>query len=623
MLKTVPQDEFRAAGCDTQSVRPAVRFTILLCLGLWFILGTLLLCTGPFLNSHEVIVAQIARQTVQNGNWVVPRYLDVPFLVKPPLTPWLAAVAGSLLPADALTGLPVSTFAARLPSLIATLMTIVVLYALARSMYGRRIGLCAAFIYATSAGVLVYALNATSEALLVFFSTWAYAEFWWSRQATGREKTCRQLRFYVAFGLAMMTKAPMPLMVVGVPLAAWWWAERSTRLLAQCGPGATSAATKLFGRDVLRRLRLALKDLGLWWGVPLALVGLFVWMWAVSRQVDYIWSLWHVEYLDRMSDESLWPASHGWWYYLPVLFGFAAPWLLSLPEALASPFLKQYREHLRPNVYVWYWVVISTLLLSVMHFKQDYYLLPVLPGCALLLSPVLYRLFFGPSLRPSRVTVRMVYALMISVPIAGPIAGFLIFGDELAGGRATYVMVLVGLIVLVLGAGVMFAASSFLQGAKPRAFWTVGLTGVAVFALAWVGAGLHPGQLRDQAALIEGLTQAGIGKNENVYWGSSVPDGRITFYGNRWVRQIGDPFQLRADVEEMDGQSLLLSMGAKVCKMLEHNPDYFVFERERYALLTTMFRPPSTVLFEVDRLPVGRDENDWLVITNKQVDLPK
>ena len=63
--------------------------------------------TGPGLGDHEVIVAQIARQIVESGNWLVPKYLDTPFLVKPPLSPWLVAVFSCTFPSEAATGLPV------------------------------------------------------------------------------------------------------------------------------------------------------------------------------------------------------------------------------------------------------------------------------------------------------------------------------------------------------------------------------------------------------------------------------------------------------------------------------------------------------------------------------------
>ncbi len=594
------------------------RAIIPLICGIWLLLGIVLLCTGPLLNSHETIVAQIARQTLQNGDWIVPRYLDAPFLVKPPLAPWLAAIAGFLLPPDRITGLPMSTAAARLPSLVATLMTILVLYALARSMYGRRVGLCTAFIYATSAGTMAFALNATAEALLTFFCTWAYAEFWWSRQAGGRTKRAHQVRFFIALGLAMMAKAPMPLMLLAVPLAVWWWTERSTRLLAVRGLRATPAAVRLFGRGSLGRLRLAATDLGLWWGIPVAGAFLVAWMWAVSRQIPYIWRLWHSEYFDRLHDQELWVATHGSWYYLPILLGLTAPWLLSLPEALASPFLKRYQKYRRPNFYAWYWVITSVVVLSIMHFKQDYYLLPVLPACALLLGPVLYDLFIAPSPPPTRAIARRATFLLLFILLVVPVACFLAFRDELSGKDLGSAFVLFSLLaaVFVVG-GILFAARLFIKGRKPLAFCTVGLTSLAVFTLVWVAAGSDPQRLREYTALINGLHQAGVGDNANVYWADSVPDGRITFYGVHRIQQLGDPFEMRAGLRGQDKTNAMLEIGSQICTMLEGERVYVVFKRKRYDMLRAIFKPKANVLFEVDRMPHGPDGDDWVVVTNQ------
>jgi len=609
MMRNSPEPV--APASDVRSYR--LWLAVLCCA--WLGLGVLLVFQGPILNSHEAIVAQIARQTLQTGEWIVPYYLEVPFLVKPPLNPWLVAIAGSLLPADTITGLPVSTAAARLPSLLAILLTILVLYSLASSMYGSRAGLATAFIYATCGGVLAFALNATSEALLTFFCAWAYAEFWWSRQVVGRRRMWHQLRFYVALSLGMMTKAPMPLIVVAFPLAVWWWTQRPLLLLAEGGPRRFGDAAMLFGRDLLRQTRLSLTDTGVWWGIPLTAVLLLIWMYAVSLEVPYIWELWKAEYLNRLHDKHIWPASHKFWYYLPALFGFAAPWLLSMPEALAGPFLRRYDDCRKPMMYAWYWVAISTLVLSCMHFKQDYYLVPVLPGCALLLGPVLHHLFLVPSPLPGRLAARGLVALVVVLLIATPVACFFVFRDETVGRKFSHVA-LAAAAVAFFG-GISLAVWFYLRGRKPASFSAVGVAGLAVFASIWIAAGSDAEQLREQTALVEGLKNAGVDEDDKVYWGSSVPDGRITFYANRWIHQIGDPFALRAETDDRDPMSLMLEMGSRICTMLEAEGVYIVFTRERYGLLKSLFRPDMSVLFEVDRGPAGRDKHDWVVVTGK------
>jgi hypothetical protein len=266
-------------------------------------------------------------------------------------------------------------------------------------------------------------------------------------------------------------------------------------------------------------------------------------------------------------------------------------------------------------LYAWYWVVLSTLVLSCMHFKQDYYLVPVLPGCALLLGPVLHKLFMVPSSPPSRAMARAIMALVVTMLIATPIVCLITFGDEIARKNVSTLAV-IGL-GLPFGGGILLATVLFLRGRKPAAFYTVGVAGLAVFACVWMASGSHLKQLREHLDLVEGFRRAGVGEHDRVYWGSSVPDGRVTFYGNRWISQLGDPYELRAEADTSEPETLLLQMASKICTMLEGERVYLVFTRDRFSLLKSLCRPKATVLFEVDRDPAGRDEDDWVVVTNQ------
>src|ERR1043166_103037 len=268
---------------------------------LWCVLAGISLAGGPSLGDHEVIVAQTARQILQSGEWITLHYLDTPFLVKPPMAPWLVALFSSVLPGDALLHQPVNDWTARLPSVIATALTVVVITALGRSMFGRRTGFICGFVYATCIGALLYAFNATTEALLTLFCTWSYAEFWWFYTATvPRKRTLHLALFYLALGLGMLAKGPMPLAVVVVPLACWWVLHRPGQGMSRGGLKALPRATRRFGRDLWLRLRFAFARMGLWWGIPLFLLPFAPWMVAVARRVPYFLQLLRFEYVDRL-----------------------------------------------------------------------------------------------------------------------------------------------------------------------------------------------------------------------------------------------------------------------------------------------------------------------------------
>jgi 4-amino-4-deoxy-L-arabinose transferase-like glycosyltransferase len=588
--------------------------------GAWFAVGLVAILGGPPLGDHEVIVAQIARQSLRSGSWLVLEYLDTPFLVKPPLTPWLIGAVSHLLPASG--GHPVNEFTARLPSLAAALLTGWIILRLGSSMFGRRAGVVAAFAWATAVGPLLYAFNATSESLLTLLCTWSFAEFWWSRRTSGTRRTLHLVRFYIALGLAMMAKGPMPLAAVAVPIAAWWWGERALMVLACGGPRRIGRAAGVLVLRAGRRLKSALGGLGIWWGIPLFLLVFLPWMILVSRRVPYFWELWEYEYLDRAEGRYPGVRSSRLLYYLPILLGMLVPWSLSLPEALASPFLAVYRRHRRPLMYLWHWVVAVFAVMSLMGFKKSYYILPAVPGCALLLGPVLERMFFCSVSGVSRRTRLGVAGILAGVVLVATGAWFI--------GRRAYPERWIGWVPLLAPAFAALALVGFgvagwlyLRRRGRVSLGCVGATGYAVFIAVWLVMGPSLGDLQGPMDLVRGLDRANVPPTADLYWASNRPDGRVLFYGNRPIRQVVDPYRLIAEHREgvSDMGELRTRVGEEVVRRLqEEEARYFVLQRGDFELLMALFRAPARILFHVDRGPPGVDEDDWVVVSNAGVE---
>lgn len=588
-------------------------------IGVWVIAMFACLIGGPHLSDHEVIVAQTARQILGTGHWVVPEYLDTPFLVKPPLSPWIVAMVSKYLPPAKETGLPVTDESARLPSVVAMMLTVWIVWRLALSMFERRAALISATACATCVGTLLYALNATAEAILTLFCTWAFAEFWWAHRAlnTGQRRL-HLVRFYLALGLSMMAKGPMPAGVVIIPLAAWWWGQQSTRIVAAGGIRSVGRGVRRAIREAWPRLRWACTRLGMWWGVPIFAIVFVPWMFAVARQEPYAWSLWNYEFLDRAKGN--YPGCHWgeFYYYLPIIFGMIMPWGLSLPEALASPFLKPYRKHRATLTYAWYWVVMTLLFTSVMSFKKPYYILPAIPGCALLLGPVLDRFFFD-TVIVSRKRAGWALAAILGGFSIVPIVGFLtlarMYPEEWLG-RAVWL----GPVIAVLGIGGLLAAGVFfVRGARASSFRLIGGSSLAVFSAAWIALGPAVGNIEDPMAVVAGLRESKISPDVSLHWASNRPDGRVVFYGAQKVEQVVDPYHLIASRGPQDTNDDLREKAAyRICDLLEGNlPVYVLLQREDFETLMFFLRPTAHELFSIDRGNIGKDKDDWVVVTNR------
>lgn len=584
---------------------------------LWLVALAVALFGGPLLADHEIIVAQTARQMLDTGDWIVPHYLDTPFLVKPPMPYWFVAVLGRVMHATA-SGLPITDWEARLPSIVATILTVFVIWRLARSMFGRRAAWIAAFVQATALGSLLYAVNATAEALLTLFCTWAMAEFWRAmRASTSSRRRIHLARFYIALGLGMFAKGPMPMMVTAVPIAAWWWLDRPLRIAAVGGRRALGR----FVGDLVPRLILALRRLGLWWGVPVFLLMFVPWMLLAARRIPYAWEWWGFEYVNRL--EGRYPGSRfgEFYYYIPILFGLVLPWLLSLPEALMSPFLRVYRPLRRPLTYAWCWVVVSWAILSVMSFKKPYYVLPAVPGCALLLGPVLERFFFG-AMRPASRWARLGGVAIVVAVAVGFVVGWFV-------GRAKYPEQWHGSLIggsiaggVLIVCGVAAAVVFYLRGRRGHSLVAVGATGVVVFVVAWVACAPALGTAEAALQLVDRLRQAGVSDDTPLYWAGTRPEGAVLYYGGRSVQNAVDPYRLV--VEQGTARSkddLRLAVAGHIVDLMKAPaPACIVLERGQYGMLVAFMKLPVRELFSIDRGPPGVDDDDWVVATNVGAD---
>jgi 4-amino-4-deoxy-L-arabinose transferase-like glycosyltransferase len=106
--------------------------------------------------------ASAAREMLASGDWIVPRQQGQVFPERPPMTMWGMAVAGWLRGG-------VDPLAVRLPSVVAIVLTSLLVYGYARTLVSRFAGLAAALIFATFGQVLQIGRLGESEAVFALF----------------------------------------------------------------------------------------------------------------------------------------------------------------------------------------------------------------------------------------------------------------------------------------------------------------------------------------------------------------------------------------------------------------------------------------------------------------------
>jgi 4-amino-4-deoxy-L-arabinose transferase-like glycosyltransferase len=298
-----------------------------------------------------------ARSMVERHEWLTPHAPDELQLNKPPLTYWLIGVSYKLFGASYGT--------ARLPSVLAALLILAIVYGLGSWLHGIRAGLISAAMLASSYLFLSFARMAMSDMLLTLWVTTALTCFLVA--LVGRTRRSQSLVFvaYVALALGVLTKGPVALALVAVPIALDLLARRD--------------------RASVKRLRLVS---GL--GVLLLVAAPYFLLVYVRAGFSPLRFFFLSENLQRFTGQVYESGSRPFWYEIVAFFSDFAPW--SGLIFLAGWFdWQRWREGTSSEAkrilyFSLLWVVALFTLAS---FKRDYYLLPAMPAAALIIGPLL------------------------------------------------------------------------------------------------------------------------------------------------------------------------------------------------------------------------------------------
>ncbi|MCI0685333.1 MAG: glycosyltransferase family 39 protein [Gemmataceae bacterium] len=150
------------------------------------------------IRGEEPTRAQVAREMVERGDWIVPREQGEPFLVRPPLQNWTIALSclgfGNWGP-----------FAVRFHSLAATLLTTLLIYGYARTFLSRLGALAGAAAFATLADMFQMGRQAETEALFTCLVSASMLLWHWG-QVRGWPAGVTYTVGYALMALATLTK---------------------------------------------------------------------------------------------------------------------------------------------------------------------------------------------------------------------------------------------------------------------------------------------------------------------------------------------------------------------------------------------------------------------------------
>ncbi len=315
-------------------------------------LGTLLYVTGlgprDLWFPNEPNVAETALAMFLSGDWVVPRRMGAIWLDYPPLIYWAGSVSSTFLGG-------MDEVSLRLPSALGAVALSLVTCLAGSRWFGPSAGLWAGFALLTFPQFALQAVGYRPDMLFTLFvgagllayGIGADAELSWKPRAAA----------FVLFGLAMLTKGPLGLLLPGLVLCLWHAARREWRPLAALIP-------------------LGLLSVGIY----------LAWLIACAYEAGTghtLRELW-LQNAARFGSGSQGHARPLHYYALRIWHDMA-PWSLMLPLAFWWIWRRRSWGDPRQQLLLW-WFWVFFLFLSIAATKRQLYLLPAYPAAALLVG---------------------------------------------------------------------------------------------------------------------------------------------------------------------------------------------------------------------------------------------
>ena len=331
----------------------------------------------PMVIPDETRYAEISREMLDSGDWIVPRLDGLRYFEKPVLGYWVHALSIKLFGENA--------FAIRLPSALTTGLSALLIFSLVRKFGGGRlIGLLASAVFLTCVEVFVVGVFCVLDGLFSLFVTAAIISFYFAYVTeNAKEKKIYLALFGIGCGLAFLTKGfiafTLPFVTI-VPFLLWY-----------------------------RQIN------GLWklvW-IPILTAVLVTLPWSVMiylRENDFWRYFFWEEHVRRFFSTD---AQHAepFWFFIPVLAGGALPWTAVLPVIVTG--LKKTQRKDPFLRFALCWLIFPFLFFSISRGKLGTYILPCFPPVAILTTLGLTKYFVADKTKTFDAVVRSSAILII------------------------------------------------------------------------------------------------------------------------------------------------------------------------------------------------------------------
>lgn len=338
---TVPSSAMFDTAARSRSA--ADQLLVLLAIALFVLVFLLPLGARPLWTPDETRYAEIPREMLATGDWVVPRLDGLRYFEKPPMGYWLNAISIGLLGEN--------NFGVRLPTALAAGLTaLLVLFLIRIAGVPWRSQLLGAAVYLTIAEVYLLGTFSTLDGLLTLWITAGIIAF---HRATTQTERSAGRRWAAAAGLAFafafLTKGFLGFVIPGLVLLPWLLWPGKFRV------GMTRA----------------------WQCAAVAAVVVLPWAVGIHIREGDFWRyfIWE-EHIRRFMGEN---AQHdeSSLYFLKLLPLLGFPWVFLLPATIAG--LRVDRKTGKRTELLrllWLWALLPLVFFSISRGKLSTYILP-------------------------------------------------------------------------------------------------------------------------------------------------------------------------------------------------------------------------------------------------------
>jgi 4-amino-4-deoxy-L-arabinose transferase-like glycosyltransferase len=539
--------------------RPSRQWTYLV---LSLFVGVLWLATlslRPLFNTDEGRYAEIPREMLAGGDWVIPHLNGLAYLEKPPLQYWASAASQALVGSTEL--------GARLYTAVCALLCALTTGLAAWRAWGTGAGWRAAAMIASMLLFLCMGQLLTLDMSLTLYTTVALAAFLAAQGDTGTGRGWMLLA-WAASALGVLSKGPVAVLI----------------------PTVTLICYSLYARDAgpWRRLHAAL-------GLPLFLAITLPWFWlAARRQADFLEFFFVHEHLARYLTPSA-DREQPWWFFGAVLLLGSLPWTLPALRSLVQGWR---RPGAGPGfdaaAFLRIWVLFVLAFFSVSDSKLIPYVLPALPALALLIAGL-----------PDAILERdLARTALITIAVAIALGGACLYAPaHLAPSvRSPYFLALARPLAQI---AVLLAASGLYVLAQRRR----GVTRSAVFLGAgWCLAGL----LMVRAAAAVAPVYSGVelaralpaGPGDAPVYSVATYDQSLPFYWRRTLQLVAYRGELDYGLRQDPGAELSLAQFQE--RWRAASSAYAVMERKTFDELAASGLPMREIARDANRVLVAR-----------------